>query len=114
VKAYRDALSGVGFAADGDFATAGAGWTAGELAVEALRLASESPDGLTRASILNAARSLDYHFQLARDGVNFTLDGATDAYGLESLQVAQYSAATKTYTDVGSLVTEFEGKTELP
>lgn len=114
VADYRAAMTDLGFPADGDFATAGAGWTAGELTVEVLRLASESDDGLTRASILNAARSLDYSFQLARDGVKYTMNGADDAYGLESMQVVQYDAGTKTYTDVGELVTDFEGQTKLP
>ncbi len=114
VAAYRKAITDLGFKADGDFATAGAGWTNGELVVEAIRLAAKSKDGLTRASILNAARSLDYHFQLARDGINFKLDGAKDAYGLESMQIVQYNAGTKTYADVGPLVTSFEGKTKLP
>lgn len=114
VKEYRDNIQRLGFAADGDFATAAAGWTNAELAVEVLRRAAESEGGLTRASIINAARSLDYQFSLARDGVKFTLNGEEDAYGLESLQVVQYDADTKTYTDVGELVTDFEGKTELP
>lgn len=114
VAAYRKAMTDLGFKADGDFATAGAGWTGAELTVETIRLAAESEGGLTRASILNAARSLDYHFQLARDGVNFTTNGAEDAYGLESMQVVQYQASTKTYKDVGPLVTSFEGKTKLP
>jgi ABC-type branched-subunit amino acid transport system substrate-binding protein len=96
-----------------DFATAGVGWTVGELTIEVLKQAAESPDGLTRASIINATRSMDYHFQLARDGVNFTMNGAEDTYGLESLQVVQYDADTKTYTDVGELVTKFEGQTEF-
>jgi ABC-type branched-subunit amino acid transport system substrate-binding protein len=114
VAEYRQNMLDLGFPADGDFATAAAGWTNAELAVETLRLAAESPDGVTRASILNAARSLDYHFGLARDGVNFKLDGAKDAFGLESMQVVQYDADTRTYTDVGDLITEYEGATELP
>jgi branched-chain amino acid transport system substrate-binding protein len=114
VADYRETMIDLGFPADGDFATAGAGWTGGELVVEVLRLAAESEDGVTRASILNAARSLDYEFQLARPGVRFTLDGADDAYGLESLQVVQYNADSRTYTDIGELVTSFEGQTELP
>ena len=114
VADYRAAMEELGFPADGDFATGAAGWTGGELAVEVLRLAAESEDGVTRASILNAARSLDYEFSLARPGVRFTLNGAEDAFGLESLQVVQYDAGTATYTDVGELITKFEGMTELP
>jgi ABC-type branched-subunit amino acid transport system substrate-binding protein len=114
VQAYKEALVDLGFDPEGDFATAGAGWTGGELVVEVIRQAAESEDGLTRASIMNAARNLDYEFQLARDGVSFTVSGADDAYGLESMQVVQYDAATKTYTDIGELITSFEGQTELP
>ena len=114
VADYKAAMTDLGFSPDGDFATAAAGWTSGELTVEVLRAAAESEDGLTRASILNAARALDYPFSLAREGVAFRTNGAEDAYGIESLQVVQYDAATKTYTDIGELNTSFEGQTELP
>jgi ABC-type branched-subunit amino acid transport system substrate-binding protein len=114
VVEYRAAMEAAGFPADGDFATAGAGWTAMELTVEVLQRAAESPDGLTRESIINAARSQDYEFLLARDGVAFTMSGADDAYGSEILQVVQYDADTSTYTDLGEIQTQFEGQTELP
>jgi branched-chain amino acid transport system substrate-binding protein len=114
VADYKAAMADLGFAANGDFATAAAGWTSGELTVEVLRAAAESEDGLTRASILNAARNLDYPFSLAREGVAFRTSGSDDAYGVESLQVVQYNADTKTYTDIGELVTTYEGQTELP
>lgn len=114
VAEYRTAMTDLGFPADGDFATAAAGWTGAELTVEVLKAAAASDEGLTRASIMNAARAIDHQFQLARDGVRFTLNGAEDAFGLESLQVVQYDADSKTYTDIGELVTTFEGKTELP
>ena len=114
VSAYKEAITALGFAPDGDFATAAAGWTVGELTVEVLIRAAESPDGLTRASIINAARSQDYEYSLARDGVAFTMNGAEDPYGAESMQVVQYNADTHTYTDIGELITSFEGQTELP
>ena len=113
VADYKAAMTDLGFPADGDFATASAGWTGGELLVEVLKNAAESDDGLTRASIINAARTMDYQFGLAREGVRFTMDGEEDPYGLESMQVVQYNADTATYTDIGELVTEFEGQTEL-
>ena len=37
------------------------------------------------------------------------MNGAEDPYGLESLQVVQYDADTKTYTDIGELVTTLRG-----
>lgn len=114
VSEFRTNLTDLGFPADGDFATAGVGWTTGELTLAVLQAAAASDEGLTRASIMTAARNLDHHFLLAREGVNFTTSGADDPYGLESMQVVQYDADSKTYTDVGDLVTKFEGMTEQP
>ena len=42
------------------------------------------------------------------------MNGAEDPYGAESMQVVQYDADTSTYTDIGELITAFEGQTELP
>ena len=42
------------------------------------------------------------------------MNGAEDPYGAESMQVVQYNADSHTYTDVGELITSFEGQTELP
>jgi branched-chain amino acid transport system substrate-binding protein len=113
VAQFKADLDATGREFGGDYATAYAGWVLGELTVEVLRIAAESPDGLTRASILNAARTLEYTPSLAREGVTFTLNGAEDPYMVESLQVVQYDADTSTYTEVGELVTDFEGQTEF-
>jgi ABC-type branched-subunit amino acid transport system substrate-binding protein len=88
--------------------TASAGWTVGEVTVEILRLAAESPEGLTRASIINAARSLEYVPILARDGVVYTMNGEDDAVNVGALQVLQYDADTATFTSIGDLVTDFD------
>ena len=113
VSEYRADIDATGRDFGGDYATAYAGWVAGELTVEVLRLASESDEGLTRASILNAARTLEYTPSLAREGVTFTLNGADDPYMVESLQVVQYDADTTSYEEIGDVVTEFEGQTEF-
>jgi branched-chain amino acid transport system substrate-binding protein len=110
----KAALTSNGFAVDGDFATAAAGWSVGEFTVEVLKKAAESPDGVTRASILNAARNLTFHPSLAREGITFKTSGTDDPYLSEVVQVVQYSASTKTYTDVGPIIDKFEGKTEKP
>ena len=88
--------------------TASAGWNVMEITVEILRLAASSPEGLTRASIMNAARNYSFEPMLARPGVVMTMSGADDAYQAESLQVVQYNATTKVFTDIGELITEFE------
>jgi len=112
VKEYKDFMVSKGFAADGDFATAAAGWTGGEVTVAVLKAALESGE-LTRASIINAARNLDYHPSLFREGINIVTDGDEDGFPLESFQVLQFDAATKTYTEIGEVNSEYEGQTEV-
>ena len=97
-----------------DVATATAGWSIGEATVEVLKQAAASPDGLTRASIMNAAWNYSYHSSLARPGVIGKTSGESDPYVNEVEQMVQYNASTKTYTDVGSLITKYEGKTVRP
>ena len=112
VKEYRDFMLSQGFKADGDFATAAAGWNTGASTVAVLASALESGE-LTRASIINAARNLDYTPDLFRDGISLKTDGEDDGFPLESFQVIQFDADTKTYTDIGEVRTDFEGQTEV-
>lgn len=101
--AYMQALG------KGDIITTGAaGWHTGEITLAILQQAAESEQGLTRESIINAARNFEYTASLARDGVVFKMNGEEDPYVSESLQVLTYDADTATFTDVGSLITEFE------
>jgi ABC-type branched-subunit amino acid transport system substrate-binding protein len=89
--------------------TAGAGWNVAEVTVAILKQASESPEGLTRASIMNAARNYSIVTALARDGVTLKMNGEADPYQAESLQVVQFDFASGTFKDIGSLITEYEG-----
>jgi ABC-type branched-subunit amino acid transport system substrate-binding protein len=89
-------------------ATAGAGWTTAEVTVAILAQAAASPEGLTRASIINAARNFEYVPSLARPGVTDKMNGEDDPFLAESLQVVQYDADTATFSDVGELITDFE------
>ncbi len=88
--------------------TAVAGWNVGEITVAILKQAMDSPDGLTQASIINAARNFTFTPSLVREGVEFKSNGEEDPYLAESLQIITYDAATTKFTDVGELVTEFE------
>ena len=87
--------------------TAAAGWTAGEVTVAILNQAATSSDGLTRASIINAARNFEITPSLA-GGIVDRSRGEDDPYLAESLQVVQFDADTATFADIGTLVTEFE------
>ncbi|MFM7125319.1 MAG: ABC transporter substrate-binding protein [Actinomycetota bacterium] len=87
--------------------TAGAGWHTAEMTVAILKKALES-GVLSRASIINAARSLDVAGSLTREGVRMKMSGIEDRFMSESLQIVQYDAETKLFTDVGSLITLYE------
>lgn len=88
--------------------TGAAGWLTGEVTIAIIKQAMESPEGLTRASIINAARNFEYVPSLARDGIVLRMNGTADAFLSESLQVLQYDAESATFTDIGTLITEFE------
>jgi hypothetical protein len=88
--------------------TSTAGWMWGEVTVEILRNAAESPDGLTQASIINAARSLDHVPSLGVEGVTYKTSGEEDGFVVESVQIYQYDTTTKLLTPIGDLITSFE------
>lgn len=92
----------------GTIPTSASGWTYGEVTVEILRRAAESPAGLTQASIINTARNFEYTPKMVREGITYRSSGEEDSYLLESVQITQYDAATKLFTDVGGLITSFE------
>jgi ABC-type branched-subunit amino acid transport system substrate-binding protein len=112
VKDFRGALVGNGFPSDGDFGMAAVGWTEMEATVEVLSNAAASSGGLTRASIINAARDLSFSPSLARPGITFTTNGVADPYALESLQLVSWDAVRSRFVDQGPVVSDFEGKTE--
>lgn len=97
----------------GDIITTGAaGWNVGEVTVAVLIAASESPDGLTQASIINAARNLNFHPSLVREGMNYVMNGEEDAFYSQDVQIIQYDAAAGFFTDIGefySYETSVEG-----
>ncbi len=96
----------------GDIITTGAaGWNAGEVTVAALAAAAESPDGLTQASIINAARNLNFHPSLLREGMNYIMNGEEDAFYSQDIQIIQYDADAGFYTDIGEPYS-FESTTE--
>ncbi len=108
VKTYLDYMKKINF--QGDVTVASTGWTVGEVTVAILAQAAKSPDGLTRASILNAARNLHYHASLARPGIDYVTNGDADPYPAQSLVLQQFSSASGTFTDLGPVVTQFETK----
>jgi ABC-type branched-subunit amino acid transport system substrate-binding protein len=114
VRDMRETLVANGFPRDGDFATAAIGWTEMEATVEVLMNAAATSGGLTRASIMNAARDLTFTPSLARPGVTWTTLGTGDPFVLESAQLVRWDAVREAFVDQGPVVTAFEGKTGRP
>lgn len=106
VVTYVDYMASIG---KSDIAsTATAGWATAENTVAVIKQAMESPEGLSRASIINAARNFTYTPALGRPGVELKSLGEDDPFLAESMQVLQYDADAKTFTSIGELITEFE------
>jgi len=83
--------------------TGAAGWNVGEVTVEILRVASESEAGLTQASIIEAARNLEFAPSLLREGMTYIMNGEDDGFYSEDVQVIKYLAAEGHFEDVGEV-----------
>ena len=101
VAAYLAEMDRQGLA---DIVTTGAaGWNVGEVTVEILRVASESEAGLTQASIIEAARNLEFAPSLLREGMTYIMNGEDDGFYSEDVQVIKYLAAEGHFEDVGEV-----------
>lgn len=104
-KTYADFMTAGNY---GDYTTAAAGWVIGEATLQTLKQAAESDNGLTRASIIEAARNMDFSPELVRDGVTYTMNGDQDTYMVTDVQVVQYDATAKIFNDIGTLHTDLD------
>ena len=78
-----------------------AGWVQADLLIHTLEQAAASDDGLTRASIITAARSLDYTSPMFLDGVNW-VSTPEKLTGVSGFQAGVWSAADQTFVPSGS------------
>jgi ABC-type branched-subunit amino acid transport system substrate-binding protein len=106
VQTYIEAMQAGGYPAS-SISVGAAGWNVMETTVEILRQAAESPDGLTRAAIINAARNLHYHSSMTREGVEYKMSGEDDGWYVEDVQIVQYDAESSTFEEIGELITDF-------
>jgi branched-chain amino acid transport system substrate-binding protein len=99
VAAYLEAFAASGSSADpGGIAVAG--WLAAELTVHVLEEAAATGT-LSRASIIEAVRNIDYVPTLLREGLVAQMD-ATDGYIAEGTQITQWTGTG--FADVGEVV----------
>lgn len=106
VAAFKAAYEAAGLDPEKfDLATTATGWTAAEVTVAILR-AARARGPLTRASVMEAARTLRFTPSLARSGVRYSMRGTDDAFAFESLQPLQWDGTN--YISLGDTITEFE------
>jgi branched-chain amino acid transport system substrate-binding protein len=86
-------------------AAAAPGWSAASALVDILQQAQQSPAGLSQASIIEAARSLDVPAPLGRPGVVLRTNGAADPSPIQSAQVVRWNAVAARFDAVGPVVT---------
>ncbi|MFT3855779.1 MAG: ABC transporter substrate-binding protein [Ilumatobacteraceae bacterium] len=103
---YVTWMQGAGLA--GAASAAVPGWSAGQALVEIVRAAQQSPDGLSQASLITAARHLDVAAPLGRPGVVLRTDGARDPAMIQSMQVVRWSASSGRFEPIGPVVTSRE------
>ena len=103
---YLAWMQGAGLADDA--AAAVPGWSAGRALVEIIRAAQQSPGGLSRAALIDAARSVDATLPLGRPGVAMRTDGVADPDLVQSAQVVRWNAAAARFDAVGPVVTAQE------
>jgi ABC-type branched-subunit amino acid transport system substrate-binding protein len=108
VKAFKADAAKYGAGANANDTNVAAGWIQGLTAIEIFKNAAKSDDGLTRASVMNAAWSLDFDAPLLFGPVK--LDGTKDAYGVESLEFVKYSATSHSMQRTGEKF-DRQGKT---
>ena len=67
-----------------------------------LQKAAASEAGLTQASIIDAARNLDFRPSLLRDNLgDYVMNGLDDAFYSEDVQMVQYDSSVGHFNDIG-------------
>jgi ABC-type branched-subunit amino acid transport system substrate-binding protein len=80
-----------------------AGWVQADLLIATLAQAKESDDGLTRASIITAARSLDYTSPMFLEGVKW-VSTPEKLTGVSGFQSGVWSADEQTFVPSGETI----------
>ena len=80
-----------------------AGWLLADLTIMTLKQAAASPNGLTRASVIDAARNADYQAPMAIEGVRW-ISTADEMLGWNNFQTQAWDSAKQTFIPEGELV----------
>jgi branched-chain amino acid transport system substrate-binding protein len=79
------------------------GWTIADLQINAMAKAAASKQGLTRASIMNVARTQQYQPPLFISNVKWSMNPAT-SLGITSFQPLIWNSASQAFTNDGAVI----------
>lgn len=78
------------------------GWLMADLMINTLKQASASPDGLTRLSIIEAARDQRYSAPVLLEGIEWV--GTTEHMGIDAFQPLAWDAAKQRFLPAGDAI----------
>lgn len=79
--------------------------------IQALRIASDLPGGLTRSNYILAQRSMEFTHPMLLPGIKYNLNGNSDGFFLEGSEIAQFDSAKQQWIQQGPIV-ELSGKSK--
>ena len=79
------------------------GWIQADILVETLRKAAESEDGLTRLSIMEAARDLDYASPMFAEGISW-ISTPESLTGISGFRPVAWSSAEERFIPSGEVI----------
>ncbi|MGH1561232.1 ABC transporter substrate-binding protein [Mumia sp. DW29H23] len=79
------------------------GWAIADLMIDNFTRAAESEDGLSRLSIMEAARTQDYQPPMFIDGIKFKMS-PTQSFGILAFKPYTWDAAGKTFVAAGDVI----------
>ncbi|WP_035853560.1 ABC transporter substrate-binding protein [Cryptosporangium arvum] len=85
------------------------GWAIGDLMIDVFTNAAKSKEGLSRASIMQAARNQSYQPPMFIDGIKFTMT-PDKSLGIQAFQPYTWQAGAKRFTSSGDVIDISDGQ----
>ena len=101
VKKYSAAITAAGENPDNNYTVGG--WDNADMLIDILKTAMASKDGLSHASIIDAARVQKYHPELFLDGIDWTMN-PEHSMGIVALQPFKWDTAASEFKPFGDLI----------
>ena len=102
VAEYLDAMLTDGHEREAAFGVAG--WVIAQATAATLLQAADSPTGVTRASLVEAARSLTLESALLQPGILVVTNGVTDPFFFDSVRLVRHFADTDSFENVVTVI----------